>query len=168
MLLKPDKLVNKFYDITPEMVKEMGGKAVFVDLDGTMVSKDTPFPTKEVTLWFKKFKEAKISFIILSNNNELRVRNFSNELQAKYFFKARKPLLSGFKKAYAALPANIKKSEIIMIGDQIYTDTLGAKRFGAKSIYVSPIDTQSLYVKFRMNVTERAFIKSLKEKISDN
>ena len=161
--LTPDLYYKNFYDIKPEAIKSLGGKAVFVDLDGTLVSKDTKIPTTEVTNWINEIKSSGIEILILSNNCELRVRNFSKELGIKYFFKALKPSTKGFKRAFFGINSKFAKNEVVMIGDQIYTDTLGARLFGAKSIYVEPIDSDDLYVKFRTNITEKPFLKKFKE-----
>lgn len=160
--LTPDLYCEKFYDIKPETIRSLGGKAIFVDLDGTLVSKEIKKPTKEVINWINEMKNSGIEVLILSNNNELRVRNFCRDLNINYFYKALKPYKKGFKRAFTVVNAKFSKSQVVMIGDQIYTDTLGAKLFGAKSIYVEPIDTDSLYVKFRTNITEKPFLKKLK------
>ena len=51
-----------------------------------------------------------------------------------------KPLPVGYKKAAAKL--GVPKNEICTIGDQLFTDILGAKLFGIKSILVPPIEPE--------------------------
>lgn len=165
MNLTPDKYAEYFYNITPEIIKSMGGKAVFVDLDGTLVSKDVVRPTKKVLDWIESFNANNIEFILLSNNADKRVTDFSKDIGVAFYHSARKPLLLGFKKAYNSLKTKVKPEEIVMIGDQIFTDTLVARRFGAKSIYVKPIDQTSTYVKFRTRFTEKRHVNRIKEKI---
>lgn len=162
--LTPDKYVDNYSDITPHMIKSMGGRAVFVDLDGTLVSKHVKVPTNEVLDWIDAIKNAGIEFVLISNNTSTRVGEFAKDLELHNVHSARKPLHLGFRKAVKMIRDDIKPSQIIMIGDQIYTDTLAGKRYGAKSIYVSPIDKQSTYAKFRMRFTEPYFVNKAKEK----
>ena len=51
-----------------------------------------------------------------------------------------KPLPVGYRKAAAKL--GVPKNEICTIGDQLFTDILGAKLFGIKSILVPPIEPE--------------------------
>ena len=162
--LTPDLYVNNYYDITPETITNLGGKALFVDLDGTLVSKDTKTPTLEVISWIESMTKSGFEVTILSNNNLLRVHTFAKDLNIKYMHKALKPTTIGFKRAFKTVNSRFAKNEIIMIGDQIFTDTLAAKSFGAKSIYVKPIDQNSSYVKFRTNITEKPFLSKFKER----
>lgn len=160
----PDKYVENYYEITPQMIKSMGGRAVFVDLDGTLVSKNVKTPTDEVLSWIENLIEEKIQFVLISNNTAKRVGEFVKDMDIKNIHSAKKPLHIGFRKARKMISEDIKSEEIVMIGDQIYTDTLAAKRYKAKSIYVKPIDVDSFYTKFRMNVSEPYFVKKAKEK----
>lgn len=162
--LIPDKYVDNYYDITPHMIKSMGGRAVFVDLDGTLVSKKSENATKEVITWIESIKNAGIEFVLISNNTSARVGEFAKNLDIHNIHSARKPLHIGFKKAVKMIRKDVKPSQIIMIGDQIYTDTLGAKRYGARSIYVDPIDKSSAYARFRIKFTEPYFVEKAKEK----
>ncbi len=161
--LVPDKFVNHFTEITPEIIKNIGGKVVFVDLDGTLVSKDEPLPTNEVRKWYESFILAGIEFILVSNNCYNRVSKFANDLGVPFVYSAKKPFKFGYKRAFLMVNAKYNNNEIIMIGDQIYTDTLGARRIGAKSIYVYPIDVSSTYTKFRLNFSEKAYLKEFKK-----
>lgn len=157
--LKPDIFVKKFTDITPDTIFSLGAKAMTVDLDGTMASKHTAIPTNEVLAWIQTFVDANIKFIILSNNKFGRVNTYCEKIGVPYFNSAKKPFKVGFKKALGVLGSEIKPDEIVMIGDQIYTDTFVARRFGAKSIYVYPIDETSKYTRFRLNFSEKHFLK---------
>lgn len=160
--LIPDKYVENFYDITPSLIKHMRAKAVFVDLDGTLVSKDTKTPTAKVINWIEDFKKADIAFVIISNNSNARVSAFCTSLNIPFISTAKKPFPTALKKAISGM--NINPCEVVMIGDQIFTDTFASRNFGGQSIYVKPIDKNSLYVKFRTSFTEKYFVNKAKEK----
>ena len=53
------------------------------------------------------------------------------------------------------------------MGDQIYTDTLGANSVGVKSILVKAIDNHNIWLKLR-HVAEKPFIYAAKNRRIDN
>ena len=57
MIIKPDYNLKNIYEITPKMLMDMGVKAVFLDLDSTiMVSKSGKF-LPETYKWFETLKK---------------------------------------------------------------------------------------------------------------
>ena len=57
MIIKPDYNLKNIYEITPKMLLDMGIKAIFLDLDSTiMVSKSGKFTPKTME-WFEKLKK---------------------------------------------------------------------------------------------------------------
>ena len=57
-----------------------------------------------------------------------------------YLPEGKKPLSKGFKEAVAKM--GMKKNEIAVVGDQIYTDVLGANLMNLKMLYVVPIEKE--------------------------
>ena len=90
--------------------------------------------------WFRYF--------VVSNNTEERVKEFCKKLNLQYIAGAKKPLTIGFKRALKKL--NRKPEEAIILGDQVLTDVLGAKSFGAMSVLVKPISKTDAF-KTRIN-----------------
>ncbi len=56
---------------------------------------------------------------------------------------AKKPFKSGFKKASKLL--NLLPENIAVIGDQVFTDVIGANNMGMFSIYVEPINKKEYW-----------------------
>ena len=56
----------------------------------------------------------------------------------QYIYNAKKPFLKGFKKIQQE--TNIPKENIMMIGDQLFTDVWGGNRFGIKTLLVKRIN----------------------------
>ena len=54
-----------------------------------------------------------------------------------------KPLKFGFKKALKTI--GLRAEEVCMIGDQVFTDVLGANRLKIASIYVRPINKKEYW-----------------------
>lgn len=86
---------------------------------------------------FKHLKELGFSCLVLSNNKEPRVKSFAKQVGIKYIYKAGKPKPSGYRTAMEAWYRYEKHS---FVGDQIFTDIIGANLTGIRSILVAPID----------------------------
>ena len=133
----PDDFVEKYEFIDVEYMNMHNKKVIISDLDNTLISWDSKKDTKELNKWLKKMKKAGFDIIVVSNNTEERVEEFCRKLNLQYVAGAKKPLTIGFKKALRKL--NRKPEEAIILGDQVLTDVLGAKSFGAMSVLVKPI-----------------------------
>ena len=87
---------------------------------------------------FKNLKELGFSCLVLSNNKEPRVKSFAKQVGIKYIYKAGKPKPSGYRTAMERLGTDTKNT--LFVGDQIFTDIIGANLTGIRSILVAPID----------------------------
>lgn len=133
----PNEHVKRVLDIQPETLKEKGIKGIITDLDNTLVAWDVKEATPEVIQWFKLMKDHDIKVTIISNNKQERVKVFSEPLGTPFVFSARKPLRRAFKTV--ANQMELKREEIVVIGDQLLTDVLGGNRAGFHTILVVPI-----------------------------
>ena len=75
---------------------------------------------------------------IVSNNHPARVKPFADMLGLEFICEGKKPLSSGFNRAQKLM--EIPFSQLAAVGDQIFTDILGANLKRIKGIYVSPIE----------------------------
>jgi len=76
--------------------------------------------------------------VIVSNNHPPRVKPFADMLGLEFICEGKKPLSSGFNRAQKLM--GIPFSQLAAVGDQIFTDILGANLKRIKGIYVSPIE----------------------------
>ena len=79
-----------------------------------------------------------------NSNKKKKVQMVANELEIPYIYFASKPFKRGFLKAQEEM--NLPKEKIAVVGDQIFTDVLGANRVGMFSILVDPIKEKDLLV----------------------
>ncbi|API90603.1 MULTISPECIES: YqeG family HAD IIIA-type phosphatase [Virgibacillus] len=150
----PNEHVKSIFEIHPEALREKGIKGIITDLDNTLVAWDVKEATSEVVQWFKSMKEHGIKVTIISNNNRERVSVFSEPLDTPFVFSARKPLSKAFKTT--AKKMNLKKEEIVVIGDQILTDVLGGNTAGFYTILVVPIvETDEKITKINRKIERR-------------
>ena len=91
-------------------------------------------------------KSKNIKLYIVSNSfSEKIVKRIAKELGVRYFYKASKPSTKAFKKVSSEFP-DISKDEILMIGDQLFTDIWGGNRFNIKTILVKRINKKEIFV----------------------
>ncbi len=136
-IFKPTWMVNSIYSITAEELRKNGIHAVLIDLDNTLIAWNEPEATEESLNWIKQMKESGIEVIILSNNSGGRIEKVAKLLNVEYVPRSMKPTARAFKIAEEHL--QIPLSNMVMVGDQLITDILGANRYGMRSILVKPI-----------------------------
>ncbi len=125
-------------EITPDILKKMGIRGLILDLDNTLTTHDNPVPGEGVLDWLDVMKKNNIRLMIVSNNHAPRVKPFADMLGLEFVSEGKKPLTKGFKEAVEKM--GIPKKYIAAVGDQIFTDVLGAGLFGVKMLYVDPIE----------------------------
>jgi uncharacterized protein len=159
-LFLPSEHVKNIFEIQPEALKKKGIKGIITDLDNTLVEWDRPTATPQLIQWFDNMRDHGILVTIVSNNNENRVKSFSDPLHIPFIFQARKPMRRAFKRALNEM--GIKREEAVVIGDQLLTDVLGGNRGGFHTILVVPVaQTDGFMTKFNRKIERRilAFFK---------
>lgn len=141
MLFKPTVALDKVHEISPELLKELNVKALILDLDNTLTTHDNPRPAEKVTDWIQSMRTAGIKLMIVSNNHAERVKPFAEMLGLEFVSEGKKPRSKGFREAQKRLCMPF--SEIAIVGDQIFTDILGANLIRVKSIFVFPIEYEN-------------------------
>lgn len=134
---KPTWMVDTVYNISPTQLKEHGIKAVLSDLDNTLIAWNNPNGTPELRKWMADLHQAGIPLIVVSNNSAKRVSKALRNLNLPFVSRSLKPLSFGITTARKRL--GLKKSEVVMVGDQLMTDMLAANTAGVRSILVKPL-----------------------------
>jgi uncharacterized protein len=134
----PRLRVKTVYDIPLAELWENGIRGIITDLDNTLVGAKEALATPELILWFEQVKVIGFKVVIVSNNNELRVRSFAEPLQIPFIHRAKKPTNSAFHKALNWM--ELSAGEAVVVGDQMLTDVLGGNRMGLHTILVLPIE----------------------------
>lgn len=138
MLFSSTAAFRKATDITPDILKRLDIRGLILDLDNTLTTHDNPVPAEGVMDWLSLMKKNNIRLMIVSNNHPPRVRPFADMLGLEFVCEGAKPLTKGFTEALRRM--NLPKEQIAAVGDQIFTDVLGANLFGIKMLYVVPIE----------------------------
>lgn len=162
MLHKPDYVFRSVADIPSDFFVKEGIDALILDLDNTLTTHNNPVPDPKRLEWFKSVRDSGLRMIIVSNNHRERVVPFAEYLGLDFVFDGKKPLPKGYNEACRRL--GIPKKRIAAVGDQIFTDILGCKAAGIRSIFVFPIEAETGFW-FRV---KRAIEKPLLPKIPEN
>ncbi|HLG26836.1 YqeG family HAD IIIA-type phosphatase [Paenisporosarcina macmurdoensis] len=158
----PSEFVKSVFDISPERLLEKGIRGIITDLDNTLVEWDRPEATPKLVNWLKSMKDAGIQVTIVSNNNELRVKSFADPLGIPFIYKARKPMGKAFVKALHTM--DVKREEVVVIGDQLLTDVVGGNRIKLHTILVLPVaKSDGFFTRFN-RLVERRIFKALKRR----
>ena len=139
---KPNYFYDKIWDIPVSFLSQNNIKCVLLDVDNTLTTHDNPEPHKNALLWLDEIKNAGIIPVVISNNTEPRVAPFANRIGTEFVSHAKKPLSKGTKEAVKL--TGISKNQMLVIGDQIFTDVLFGKWSGVKTVLVEPFELESM------------------------
>lgn len=158
MFFYPDYYCDKVTDITIDLLKKNHIKGMILDVDNTLIDFDRNLLEGAET-WIARMKENDIQCMILSNSNKVdKVKNVAQILDLPFIYFATKPFKRGFKKAKQYL--GLENENIAVVGDQIFTDIIGANRSEMFSILVNPIAKKDIWVTKIKRPLEEFIIKS--------
>lgn len=135
--LFPTGLEKSFVDIKVSKLKNMNINAVFLDMDNTLSIPRTFKLLPNVLSKINEMQQNGIKCIVISNNYRKNVEPLAKKLDLPFVSFSMKPFGRGF--IMAKRRVNEKSENILVVGDQIFTDIVGANLFGMKSILLEPI-----------------------------
>ncbi|HTD37022.1 MAG TPA: YqeG family HAD IIIA-type phosphatase [Candidatus Limnocylindrales bacterium] len=134
---RPKLYAPAINQIDPDELRERGIRGAIVDLDNTLVGFRALVPLEEDALWVARATRAGVKVLVLTNNGTPWASNVAKDLGVPCIPRARKPLPNGFRRALKVL--ELEPREAVVIGDQLFTDVLGAKLAGLDVILVDPL-----------------------------
>lgn len=156
-ILKPKVYVNSVYNIDLRKLKKTKKiKGIIVDLDNTLVAWGQKEVSQKTIDWVKEAKRLGFKICIVSNTNSKRVAEFAKIFNIPYHSKYFKPFSIAFNNGLKIL--DTKKSETVVIGDQIFTDIWGGNRLKLLTILVVPIVKKDSIGTFLHRNLEKIFI----------
>ena len=153
--LIPKIIKDRLTDLTPDELKRRGITFLMMDFDNTIVPYTTDVPTPEMEQWLKQMQQSEIGICVVSNSKHDRVVKFCEPRGIPVITHAKKPFSRGILQCKAQFGLDL--SHAALVGDQIYTDVLGANCAGAVSILVKAIHNHNIWLKLR-HVLELPFI----------
>lgn len=136
-LLTPTLLRQRITDITPEDLRALGARGVLLDVDNTLTTHYNPELPADIAAWLAERQKEGFRFTLVSNAKRRRVEPFAAKLGMSCTWLAGKPLPGGYRRA--ARRMGLSPRDCVAVGDQIFTDTLGARLAGMRCIQLDPI-----------------------------
>lgn len=157
MILYPKLYLKNILKIDENIIDKNQIKGLLIDVDNTLMHYDKTI-ISGIEEWIEQMKSKGIKLCILSNsNNKNKVQKLSDLLQIPYIHLANKPFKKGFKKGQKIL--GVEAEHIGVVGDQIFTDVLGANRMKMISILTEPLEKRDIFVTKIKRPIEEAVIK---------
>lgn len=159
--LLPKILTEELTDLTPELLRGRGIRLLMLDFDNTIVPYTTDVPTQNMGAWLTALNASDIQLCVVSNSKRSRVKIFCEKYGIDCITHAKKPFPKGIRQCLVQY--NIPAAEAALVGDQIFTDTLGGNCAGVTSILVRAINNHNIWLKLR-HVAELPFILLAKKR----
>ena len=159
--LLPKAITDSITDLTVPQLQLWGVRLLMMDFDNTIIPYTTDIPTPEVERWLQDMKQSGIHLCVVSNSRKERVKQFCKKYDLNCVTHAKKPFSKGIRESISLY--QIPQEACALVGDQIYTDILGANCCGVRSILVQSIHNHTIWLKAR-HVLEVPFIYLAKKR----
>lgn len=147
MLFKPTFWLKSVLMIDEKFLYEHNVSAMVLDMDNTLSMHGNPAAEDGIMEWLDKMRDLGIKMRVVSNNNTKRVEPLAEILGLPFTANGAKPLTFGVNRAVKAMGA--KKSETLVIGDQIFTDVMAGNLAGIRTVLVEPFHLEKTWT-FRL------------------
>ncbi len=137
MLLRPTYTIDSIYHLNENQLKKMGIKAIFADLDNTLLAWNVKQTAQEMDELNHRLQKVGIKLVVISNNTFTRVDKVLAPYQISFLARAKKPLPFGIRKALRHF--HLRREEVLMVGDQLITDMQAGNLAGVRSVLVRPL-----------------------------
>ena len=155
MSLQPDFFLNRIEDITPDFLREHGIRLLILDADATLIqAHDNKILPERIRL-IETIREAGVRVMVGSNGKTHRIETAFGKHKIEAYGYSLKPLPFRLHKHIKGY----KKQEVLLAGDQFFTDILCAKLLGIRSAMVEPYGTdEGFLIGFRRGL-EKIIVK---------
>lgn len=155
----PDFCFDSITSITVEWLRGQQIERIILDVDNTLLPRDEVQPSEHVLAWLASVRKVGVEIVLLSNNGGGRLQNISAAAQSEAVSWAAKPLPWGFKRALKKFDK--QQGKVLVIGDQLLTDVLGAKRMGFKVLWVRSLQGNEFMVTKITRQIEKILVRKL-------
>lgn len=132
---------NRITDITLQELQEWGIRGLILDVDNTLTTHGSQELSSDVQMWLDEMQKAGIRMTVVSNSWEWRVAPFAQKIGLQHTSLSCKPSPFGFWRGVKRL--GLPKAQCAAIGDQVFTDIIGANLCGITCIQVMPIELET-------------------------
>ena len=140
--LRPDRYVASLLLLDFRELLGQGVTTLLVDLDNTIAPRDSSRAPEPVASHLARALDEGMRLCIVTNNWHARCHIVARTLGLPIVTNALKPLPFGFDRARRLVGGT--RDETLVVGDQVYTDVLGAHLAGLKVCLVRPLTDHDL------------------------
>ncbi len=153
-MLGPNRFAPRLHDVSLAELAGAGIRGLIIDLDNTLLGfRETELAAEHVA-WIAEAHDRGFVICMVSNNFSERARTIAGQLKIGCVPNALKPLPFGFMRALKHL--GLPRSQVAVVGDQLFTDVLGAKLCGnLYTILTEPIQTHDFAITRMFRFLER-------------
>lgn len=164
---RPDLYYRSVPEIDLDGLKARGIRLLMLDLDNTLVPRNTTDAESDVHEWVQLAKSLGFGVTIVSNNWHERVQHAADSLGVAIEAKGTKPFPGVFRRALAS--TGVSAAESAIIGDQIFTDMLGGRFIGATRVLVTPLapETDPAHTRL-LRILERRILRGRTPELRDD
>jgi HAD superfamily phosphatase (TIGR01668 family) len=152
---RPDAYAATLADVDRTALWTAGIRGIVLDLDNTCCAYHQPELAPGVADWVRAARTEGFAVVLLSNNFAERVAAVAAQLDVPAVPNALKPLPFGFVRAVRML--GTARRATVVIGDQLFTDVLGAKALGYHAVLTEPIVAVDFPLTRVLRMLERVF-----------
>ena len=138
------------YEISQSELQKKGIHCLLLDVDGTLVNRNSTKVPKAVKNWIRDSKKLFSLYLISNNPSKKRISKLAKDLNLRYKSNASKPrkkvILNVIKEV------NYEVKNIAIIGDRIFTDIIVGNRCNIKTILVKRLNRDGLPIKFNLTL----------------
>jgi len=138
------------YEIPQSKLYAEGIKCILIDVDGTLIGKNSENLTNNVKKWINKSKDIFDLYLISNNPSGKRISRIGNELGLKYKYRALKPRRKATLEAIKQFKT--ERKNIAIIGDRIFTDIIVGNRCKIKTVLVKCLNKKGKPVKYNLTL----------------
>ena len=141
-MFSPDLYYSHVTNVDLDDLSRRGVRNLLMDLDNTLLPRDTSDVSVAVRTWLAELPERGFSAALVSNNWHSHVFDVADDLGLPIAAKALKPFPGAFRRGLKSLGGRAENTAVI--GDQIFTDVLGGNLVGMTTVLVLPLSTSDL------------------------
>ncbi len=163
---RPDAVAATLADVNRAALWTDGVRGIVLDLDNTCCAYHQPELAPGVAEWVRGARAEGFALVLLSNNFAERVAAVAAQLGVPAVPNALKPLPFGFLRALRLLGTPHRAT--VVIGDQLFTDVLGAKLLGCRAVLTDPLVPVDFPLTRVLRLLERLLFARGEEKRREN
>lgn len=161
--LKPDLYCASLDDLDFNAFYKNGYHLILIDVDNTLAYHGAHQADDYAHRAISRANEAGLSCYILSNARPERIKSYASTLKIPFVASAKKPSTKAMMEICRS--AGVKPEQVVIIGDQILTDVICARRAGCLAVLVQPRNRQEAFHVRMKRLVEKGVKKHYRLKI---